>query len=42
LDTAAVFLMVTLSVFLGLLFFVVVVAIEKRVLRWHPSSLDVA
>jgi NitT/TauT family transport system permease protein len=40
LDTAAVFLMVTLSVFLGLLFFAVVVAIEKRVLRWHPSSLE--
>jgi ABC-type nitrate/sulfonate/bicarbonate transport system permease component len=42
LDTAAVFLMVTLSVFLGLLFFVVVIAIEKRVLRWHPSTLETA
>jgi ABC-type nitrate/sulfonate/bicarbonate transport system permease component len=39
-DTAAVFLMVTMSVLLGLLSFGVVIAIEKRVLRWHPSTMD--
>jgi NitT/TauT family transport system permease protein len=41
-DTAAVFLMVTMSVLLGLLFFAIVIAIEKRVLRWHPSALETA
>ena len=38
-DTSAVFLMVALSVLLGLVFFGMVVAIERRVLRWHPSTL---
>ena len=38
-DTSAVFLMVVLSVLLGLAFFGLVVAIERRTLRWHPSTL---
>lgn len=39
-DTSGVFLMVALSVFLSLFFFGLVVAIERRVLRWHPSILN--
>jgi ABC-type nitrate/sulfonate/bicarbonate transport system permease component len=36
-DTSMVFLMVVLSALLGILFFQAVVAIERRVIRWHPS-----
>jgi NitT/TauT family transport system permease protein len=36
-DTSMVFLMVVLSALLGIAFFQVVVAIERRVIRWHPS-----
>lgn len=37
LDTATVFLMVVLAVVLGLLSFAIVVAFEKRFVKWHPS-----
>jgi NitT/TauT family transport system permease protein len=38
-DTSMVFLMVVLSALLGIAFFQVVVAIERRVIRWHPSVI---
>jgi ABC-type nitrate/sulfonate/bicarbonate transport system permease component len=39
-DTSMVFLMVVLSALLGIAFFQVVVAIERRVIRWHPSVVQ--
>ena len=36
-DTSMVFLMVVLSAILGIIAFASVVAIERRVIRWHPS-----
>lgn len=37
LDTPMSFLMIVLSGFLGILFYGIVVLIEPRVIRWHPS-----
>jgi NitT/TauT family transport system permease protein len=36
-DTSMVFLMVVLSAALGIAFFMAVVAVERRVIKWHPS-----
>ena len=36
-DTSQVFLMVVLSAILGIVFFSIVVAVERRVIKWHPS-----
>jgi ABC-type nitrate/sulfonate/bicarbonate transport system permease component len=36
-DTSQVFLMVVLASILGIVFFSVVVAVERRVIKWHPS-----
>ena len=37
LDTSTVFLMVVLAVILGIVSFTIVVAFEKRFVKWHPS-----
>ncbi len=36
-DTSQVFLMVVLASMLGIAFFSIVVAVERRVIKWHPS-----